>query len=348
MNTRLYPLVPVADWLPVWSAPWDGVFFGVVLVALVVSAWWHRPGMILFLAGAVFLALGDQNRWQPWFYLYGVLLALTLLPEASGVAGMRFVVSAVYVWSGVQKCNVGFYQEVVPFFLQPMTGWLWAGLVPVAKVALMATPLVEMAIGVGLWVPRLRRAAVVLAVVVHGVALLVLGPLGHKHNLVVWPWNVAMGLLVVILFPAVRVGDNWRELRRSWAGLVGVGLVVVLPVLSFVGVWDSYLSFSLYSGNLSKADMFVSTALAERLPPQVQKMLNPMAANYDVERQGPWVVNHQGWAVLQLGVPPLPEPRGYRAVGRYVASFAVASGDFHMVVVTRGGVTNYYDGGKLR
>lgn len=348
MNARLFPLVPVAEWLPVLVKPWDGLFFGVVLVALVVSWWWHRPGLVVFLAGAVVLALGDQNRWQPWFYLYGVLLALTLLPEASGLAGMRLVVSAVYVWSGVQKCNGGFFAEVVPFFLQPMEGWLWAGLVPVAKVALLVTPVVEVGIGVGLWVPRLRRAAVVMAVVVHGVALLVLGPLGHKHNLVVWPWNVAMGLLVVMLFPAVRVGENWRELRRSYAGMVGVGLVVVLPGLSFVGLWDSYLSFSLYSGNLSKGDMFVSTALAERLPPPVQKMLNPMGAGYDVERQGPWVVNYQGWSVVELGVPPVPEPRVYRALARYVASFAPAPNDFHLVVVTRGGVTNFYNGGNLR
>lgn len=347
-NTRLYPLVPVADWLPMLPGPWDKVLFGAMLCALVVAVWRHRPAVVFFLAGSVFLALGDQNRWQPWFYFYWVMLALTLLPEVSGLAAARFVVAAVYVWSGLQKCNAGFYHEVVPFFLQPITGWLPAVLLPVAKAALVATPVVEVCIGLGLWVPWLRRWAIVTTVVVHAVALLVLGPLGHKHNLIVWPWNLAMPLCVVVLFSPVRVGGNWRELRRSVVGTVAVCLVVVLPVLSFMGEWDSYLSFSLYSGNLSKADMFVSTEMAERLPPHVKKMLNPMSTPYDVERQGPWVVNHQGWSVLHMGVPPLPEPRGYRAVGRYLASFAPTPADFRMVVVSRSGATNFYNGANLR
>ncbi len=347
-NSRLYPLVPVADWFPALPAPWDKFIFGAVLLSLVLSVWFHRPTILFFLTGSLWLVLGDQNRCQPWFYLYWVMLAFTLLPAATAQAAMRFAVSAAYVWSGLQKCNGGFYETVVPFFLQPMTTWLPAVVWPVAKAALAATPVIEVFIGLGLWIPFCRHPAIVTTVAVHVVALLVLGPLGHRHNFIVWPWNVAMPLFVLILFPPVRLAAAWHELRHSTAGTVATVLLCLLPVLSFAGWWDSYLSFSLYSGNLAKADMFVSVALAERLPPHIQKMLNPMTDRYDPERQGPWVVNYQGWAVLHLGVPPLPEPRSYRAVGRYLAGFAPTTNDFHLIIVSRDGTTNFYNGGNLR
>ncbi len=347
-NSRLYPFVPVTDGFPMLPVPWDKIFFGMLLLSLVLSVWFYRPAILFFLAGSAFLALGDQNRCQPWFYLYWIMFVFTLLPEPSATAAARLAISAVYVWSGLQKCNAGFYEQVVPFFLQPMTNWFSASLLPVMKGLIGATPAIEVFIGVALWIPLSRRVAIATTLAVHAVALLVLGPLGHKHNFIVWPWNLAMPLFVLILFSPVRLAATWRELRHSTAGTIATILFCALPALSFIGRWDSYMSFALYSGNLAKADMFVSAALADRLPPHVQKMLNPMSVRFDPDRQGPWVVNYQGWCVLKTAVPPLPEPRGYLAVGRYLAGFAPTTNDFHLIIVSRDGATNFYNGGNLR
>ena len=54
-------------------------------------------------------------------------------------------------------------------------------------------------IGLLLWAPRLRLTAIIAEVVVHGSALLFLGPLGYNYNWVVWPWNLAMPALLWVL-----------------------------------------------------------------------------------------------------------------------------------------------------
>lgn len=341
-NTRSYPRVPVLEGFPALPAPWDAWFLGALLISLLLSPWLGRMATTLFLAGSAFLALGDQNRWQPWFYLYWILLALTLAREPTALAGMRWVVSAVYLWSGLQKFNPGFGETVVPFFVQPLASWLPTALLPGAKLAIMTAPAIEVLVGLALWIPTARRAAIAAVVTVHAVALLVLGPLGHKHNFIVWPWNFGMVLFVVLLFPPVSFAANWQALRRSASACLAVLLVITLPGLSFFGWWDSYLSFALYSGNLASAEMYVTPALADRLPPHIQKMLVPVRGPFDPEREGPWKLNHQGWCALQTGVPPLPEPRGYLALARHIARFAPAPNDFHMVLVARNGTTNYY------
>ena len=62
----------------------------------------------------------------------------------------------------------------------------------------MVVPVMEIAVAVGLLVPRLRNAAVAGAIATHVVVLGLLGPLGHRTNAVVWPWNAAMAALAAL------------------------------------------------------------------------------------------------------------------------------------------------------
>jgi len=90
---------------------------------------------------------------------------------------------------------------VPAWFVAPATRWhLPTGLIEVMRWTIASAPVVELAIGLALWVPSLRRAAIAAAVVLHLAALLFLGPLGYNYNWVVWPWNLAMIGLVWALF----------------------------------------------------------------------------------------------------------------------------------------------------
>src|SRR5262249_39713616 len=132
-----------------------------------------------------------------------------------------------------------------------------------------AAPGIEVLSGVGLWLATTRAAALIAGVVVHLGALTFLGPWGHAHNWIVWPWDLFMPAVAFVLFPPVagaELGNGLRE--RLWA--TGVVVVVsVLPVLSYFGLWDSYLSFSLYSGNLTRADLFITEGVKAKLPAPV-------------------------------------------------------------------------------
>ena len=351
LTARVFPLVPVVTGFPQLSAPWDAVLFALLLLALVVAIWFYRTAVTLFLVGALFLYCGDQNRGQPWMYLYFVLLLLTLPSEGTALAACRVVLSVVYVWAAVQKFGPDYQRLVVPYMMQPVTHWLPVSGGTVAKWLISAAPLVELFIGVGLWIPKLRRVAIVTTALVHGIALLLLGPLGHNYNLVVWPWNLAMIALVVVLFPPVRLGETFRALRRSTAAVVVVALVALLPVLGYFGWWDSYFSFALYSGNTATADMILVPSMVERLPEPLRRFAHPLHADVIAANpalRGLFVFDLQSWAQAELGVPPIPEPRNYRALGRHLARFAKQPTDMQLVISPRRGPVQVLRAGDLR
>src|SRR5215211_5146294 len=124
MNGREFPLLPVVSWLPILRTPWDKVLFGSLLALLILACWFYRWAVFLFLLGSLFLVLTDENRAQPWFYMYWVMLLLSLAPAPASLMYCRIALSAVYVWSGIQKYNPSFFKQVVPWFAYPTSKWL--------------------------------------------------------------------------------------------------------------------------------------------------------------------------------------------------------------------------------
>lgn len=340
LTNRRFPLVSIVEGFPVLEPPWDAVFFGLLLALLAAALWFPRWAIAIFLGGAFVLVLADQTRLQPWFYLYAVMLVLTTFPDRVALAANRIVLSAVYVWSGLQKLNSSFFEEVVPWFAAPAVRSLPEAAAEAAEYAIAAAPLIEVFIGTAVWLGPLRRYAVATAVLMHAGVLLVLGPLGHDYNHVVWPWNLTMPLLVYFLFSAPPARRTWSNLRQSKAAFAAVLLIVGLPVFGLFGLWDSSMSFRLYSGNTTRCDLLVSASLARRLPAWLRKYVVTPAGR-------PRQVDILSWALGEVGVPPLIEPRSFRALGRYVARFARSAGEIRLVIEPRGGETTYQDGAAL-
>src|SRR5262245_22864313 len=86
VNTRGFPLIPVASWIPILPSPSDKVLFGVMLAALVAALWFYRPAVISFLVASLFAFFEDQNRGQPWLYMYWVMLLLSLAHAPASLA----------------------------------------------------------------------------------------------------------------------------------------------------------------------------------------------------------------------------------------------------------------------
>ena len=269
-NTRSFPLLPIASWFPILPGPWDKVLFGYVLASLLAACRFYRPSILFFLCATLFMFFEDQNRGQPWFYLYWVLMLLTILPDTAAIGGGRMVLSALYLWSGIHKLNLKFFSQVPEWFVSPALDWGFpTGLVRLLQWTVSSAAAVEILIGVGFWIPKVRKTVLGAVILVHGAALIFLGPIGHNVNVVVWPWNVAMIGLVMVMF-SVKYPVNLRQalidVRSSRPAIVVTFLVCLLPVLKYPGWWDQAFSFALYSGNQARADIFVSEQFRERLP----------------------------------------------------------------------------------
>jgi hypothetical protein len=234
--------------------------------------------------------------------------------QTTVLATARIILLACYFWSGAQKVNVSFLQQVVPNLLNPYEDKLlgqrdvlpwWVGL---------AIPLLEMGIAVGLLTWQYRRAAVVMAVLLHLSILVVLVPLGR--NVVVWPWNVAMGVMVVILFWQQPISTLGEWLPRGKMG-PKIALLVFgfLPLLSFANRWDSYWSFALYSGNTVSGVIYFPASMKNRLPTALLPYLQTKQGTDSL------ALYPQGWSFGELHVPIYPEPRVFlqlaRSIGRY-------------------------------
>jgi len=272
-----------------------------------------------FLAVVAVFCAADQTRWQPWVFQYGVLLAVIALHTRNGVDGerrtlnvIRLIIAFTYVYSGLQKMNLNFFENDFPWIVQPITSQF-----PSTAYLLhgfgMVAPFVQVAFGVGLLTRRFRRASLMTAVAMHLFILAMLGPAGLNWNNIVWPWTAAMAVFDILLFSDAS-DVSWREImwsRRDPCHAAVAILFVVLPGLSFFNLWDSYLSAALYSGNLTEAQIYLSDAGAAALPAAVRSRAVRTSPNTNV-------LNLQRWAVEDLNVSPYPESRIYRAIGRSV------------------------------
>jgi predicted membrane protein len=358
LTTRAVPLLPISKSFPILPSPLDKFLFDAMLLALVLAFRFFRRGVIFFLVTSFFAYCEDQNRGQPWLYMYWVMLLFTLFPEPAAIAACRLAISVAYVWGGLQKLQPAFFNRVPDWFVAPAaTRWHWPGeLVEVLRFGIACAPLFELFIGICLWVPRFRKAAIAAALLVHLAALVFLGPAGYNYNQVIWPWNAAMMALVLVLFAEtirsprratavsaateseslLSLAGNLAALRRSRPALIILALYSVLPLLSYVGYWDSYFSFTLYAENQAKADIFVTEAFANRLPPAMRAHVHKLRQAYNEQLQGPFVFDFQAWAFRELHVPPLLDHH----LGRYARD----PNELRMIVSPRYGPAVFYQG----
>jgi hypothetical protein len=143
--------------------------------------------------------------------------------------------------SPVEPTNASFVEDVFPWLLEPFADKMPASIATLLPYLAFTPPAIEAGIGI-LLLTRFRSVAVVLALAMHAFILLCIGPLGQDWNAVVWPWNLAMMALVVVLF--WQAGDaTFERILVPRAPYQAAALLLfffwVMPLFSFLGLWDS-------------------------------------------------------------------------------------------------------------
>jgi hypothetical protein len=305
---RLYPRAPLFPWADLPLAVEAGllslVVAGLVLGGTKLSR--SRTAIGVALIALVLLVAGDQSRLQPWVYEDALLLAVAGSADEWGddqdiaLRTCRSLLVALYFWGAVQKMNVSFLDHAWPDFLGGLarqTPWLqrmgWA------------PPLAELGIAVTLAGRRLRRVGVAGAVLLHATNLAIL--LASGENSVVWAWNAAMAATVIALFagddPPAPKASRQRPKPLEW---VVLALAWGMPALSFWGLWDSYLSAALYSGNTLQAVIVLPPASLAALPPIIRRNTWQQTA--------PAFIDLNRWSYDELNVPAYPAERVLRRV----------------------------------
>ncbi|MFN8117126.1 MAG: hypothetical protein U0W65_13495 [Bacteroidia bacterium] len=304
------------------SAPYDYIQLAALILLIIFSfATQKKFPTLLLILFSVYLCFDDQNRLQPWFYNYILILFILLfyrnrVDEPNNYTtvfiSLQLLASLIYIFSGIQKMNPEFVPDTFVWLVGSFDGILSPRQIQLMTKFGYIVPYFELSIGILLLVKPLRFIAVPLVILMHIFILFLLGPSGKDYNSVVWPWNIIMIALVLLLFADVKT-ERFFDISILFKGVsfyIVITLMLVFPIFSLKNQYDSYLSSSLYSSNLHECQLILSNKAYDRLPFYIR--------HFTTTNDNHHVIDIKRWAINELNVPCVPEYRIFKTVHWYI------------------------------
>jgi uncharacterized membrane protein YphA (DoxX/SURF4 family) len=241
------------------------------------------------------------------------------------ITTFKIMLAAIYFWSGLQKLNPRFLSDTFPWLMEPVLSILRINNLNSVIFLGNAFPIFETLTGICLLIPVLQKIAVICAVLMHLFILFVLSPFGHNYNPVVWPWNIVMIIFLILLFfneSKNTLADIRSAFRYNHLKII-LTMFVMMPLLNFFNIWDSYLSHNLYSGNTSNGDIYFTNEVKKKLPLNIQ--------SYSVSEPDQSTLNIKYWCMRELGVPAFPEKRNFEAITKTFYKYSNDSSEIYLV-----------------
>ena len=238
------------------------------------------------------------------------------------------IAASIYIYSGVGKLDYLFAYSVGQAFLDALSSPL--GGIPnswtsdARAIVALLFPLAEILTGVGLLIPRFRRGAAALLMLMHVGLVLVLSPglfwlRGLNHSVGVLLWNALMCGQAFVLWrtgsmplsqlesstaiPSNQSAGWHKQSARIFVGGVVIAAVVA-PLMERWGYWDHWPSWALYSPHTSRVDVQLHRSVINRLPASVQKHVRE-----DTDGDRWHTLDLAGWSLGQRYAPVYPQAR---------------------------------------
>lgn len=318
ISYRLFPIIPVFDFVPEFPDYLHFILFGLSLAGIfaVLLMPQKKSFVLAVIAIEIVLCFIDQMRWQPWEYQYLLTFIFYFFyfrNPRKFLELLVFMIVATYIFSGLHKFSQSFLVNIWgKMMLKNFFGFsadFRAN--PIVHYAGLLLALVELLIGIGLLFLKEKKILIYGVMVMHGSLLLILGPLGINTNTVVWPWNILMIVIVWQLFyqNPIIIGKSFF---KPVFNLLVIVLIGILPIFNFFGLWNGYLSFDLYSGNNEK--IFICTEDANANPQLNEYLTRNDVSSYCSEKSVS--VNITKWSFYELNVPPYRSERTYQIFHR--------------------------------
>lgn len=339
---RTYPLVGLFEGLAFGNElTWFfSLSFIVGLIAITIISKWRYFGFWLIFPAIILLIIEDTTRLQVWMYIYLTLLgtiAWTYWQKSSlkTLPTLQFAIAMVYFWTGLQKLN--------PLFVQDVYSWLvniFEVTKPLAELPSLGylIGLGEALIGLGLLFPKTRKLGILLAIVLHLLILIFL--IGDNYwNPIVYPWNVAMIGLVFVLFwnqkevvlPIAKKeieedkpSINANKIKQETVVLPHYLILFffgIFPLLDFPGIGIHQLSFSMYSGMEVRGYVYMNDGKAVEacLPKKLSDRLLEQSATETS-------ISIDYWANKDMNAPSVGGKRVLYIVAKEVCACVLSQG----------------------
>ena len=304
------------------QAPFDYINLIIVLGLIIFSFNSQKKyPTILLILFCVYLCFDDQNRLQPWFYNYTLILLIFLFYKnrvdepnnyTTVFISLQLLVSLIYIFSGIQKMNEAFVPDTFNWMISAFDTLLTERQLTLVSKFGYVVPYFELALGIGLLIKPFRFIIVPLVIIMHVLIIIMLGPMGKDYNSVVWPWNIIMITLVLLLFANVKQ-ERFFDISILFKGIsfyIVITLMLIFPIFSLKNQYDSYLSSSLYSSNLNNCQLILTNKAYKKLPYYLK---NFVTKNDDYN-----IFYIKQWAANELNAPCVSEYRVFKTVHRYI------------------------------
>lgn len=331
---NLFPQVPLLGLVNSWDssvcAYLDRFTLILTMFSLVLQlspiAKLQSIGTIGFLLGACLLVVTDQHRLQPWLQQLFLLTAFSWLLSRFGyVSYARFLLISIYLFSAFSKLDYTFLQTLGQEFAAQLfrfVGQRFDQLSDATRLGIaFVFPVSELAIGMGLAWSKSRRFAAYVAIVLHLVLLLILGPWGLRHHWGVLVWNFFFIFQIGVLFlwreqPTERPTEQLATAKPTsrWGQRVCWALIL-LPLLEPFQCMDHWPAWQLYAPRNSRVVFSVLEGRVSSLPNSLQRFVDgdPEAATlwrrFDID----------AWSLESIGVPIYPQDRFQLGVSLAIA-----------------------------
>lgn len=257
-SLRIFALSPVVEILrstPVWL-DWIILILNVGCLGWLVMRPLQRAPAFGVVTCTVFWVLQDLLRFQPYTYMYVFTIVSAVFFGSRSIDALKIMVASIYCWGGLHKLNATFFLKTFPGFIAPLYKFpeepsLFAA---VLALVMFLVPAFEATIGLLLlFFPRRRRLATMMAFIMLVTVLGSLGLDGSAWNIIVWPWNIYLFLLVLALFSQSASADSKVQFRLDALTFATVVIFSIAPAFALFGWGHSYPAFKLYSGNTKSA-----------------------------------------------------------------------------------------------
>ena len=248
-----FPLLPIAGTAHTEAAWISLCSIGLLLLSLTATIIFStkKAPIIALLISLILLCCLDLNRLQPWIWLYGLILATVLFGQSITETRdtLRWLLAAVYAWSGFHK--------LTPYFAEDNFDWFCSAFAFTQPLAHSPTlgytvALLEMSLAFGLLWPRTRPVFRWLTAGFHSAIILMISPLGLDWNAVVIPWNITLAGLVWLVYAQ----PDAAFLPKNTAQRLVLVLAGMAPLLHLFGSWPDALSWKLYSNTQAEATFY--------------------------------------------------------------------------------------------
>ena len=258
---RLYPVVPLFDFLGIVPPLLHTVLFALILIGLLLLMIFPQKRFLLI--GTLIIILCscvlDILRWQPWEYQFIFFLLIFIFNHKkpqSLYSAIVFVLASLYIYSGLHKVNGGFLHMVWDTLILNRFLGLPGALIKKLHYAGLIVPLIEVVAGLSLLFVKKKLVPVIVLTVMHVFIIILLCKVDINYNSIVLPWNFAILMMLWFYYYQEPYQFLFTDIIKQ-KNIVVLSLWGIAPVLSFIGYWDVYLSSSLYSGDTKYMDICI-------------------------------------------------------------------------------------------